>query len=379
MDPVDKINVTPLIRVAWLVKSLGYNNKLLYWEPILKGFVRTFPTTKIWTYETETTIKDTVHVVENISNICYSNRFMASVYKLYSYKPNIVIISEFGICTIAAIIYKIFNPSTKILLLVENDPKYLKRNGINRTNWVHKLFRKWVCRQATLVITNNNEGHKYLSEILCVDSCKSRVSTYLTSSLSVNLRKKRILGQSKLRLLFVGRLTYKKGVHAILEALSQIPEDIRINIIVNIVGDGPERKQLMNLAIRYDLQETVIFHGAVSYENINNYYCDNDVFLFPTLADYRSLVAFEAISVGLPIIGSIHDGSTTETIISGKNGFVVDPDRIDSLKDAILWFINNKDSIALFSNESLILAKKYTVTIATSNIISACFSCIESQ
>ena len=95
-------------------------------------------------------------------------------------------------------------------------------------------------------------------------------------------------------------------------------------------------------------------------------------FLFPTLADYRSLVPFEALSSGLPILASVYDGGISETVRQGENGFAFDPRNSEQLAGYMSEFIERPDLIASFSAKSLDLAKRYTLPRAVATLLKAC-------
>ena len=127
---------------------------------------------------------------------------------------------------------------------------------------------------------------------------------------------------------------------------------------------------------QYGLNELVRLHGSQPYESIGDFYGKADVFVLPTLGDYRALVGFEALSAGLPIIGSVFDGASSEIIEDGVNGFIVDPRDEVSLTNKIQAFLDNPEIAEEFGKESERIAKKYTVTVAASNLIEAGKECI---
>src|SRR5690606_254807 len=72
-----------------------------------------------------------------------------------------------------------------------------------------------------------------------------------------------------LRLLFVGRLVERKGVHVLLDALALLPEEPPIRL--DVVGDGPEREALERRARALGIQERVSFHGYISRDALEDH------------------------------------------------------------------------------------------------------------
>lgn len=67
--------------------------------------------------------------------------------------------------------------------------------------------------------------------------------------------------EGKLNILFIGRLAEIKGVHLLIKAASKLKDKIPLEI--KILGDGPERKKLSQLAIDEHVDDFVTLVGAV--------------------------------------------------------------------------------------------------------------------
>jgi len=116
--------------------------------------------------------------------------------------------------------------------------------------------------------------------------------------------------------------------------------------------------------------------GFIPYEKLPELYRNADAFIFPTIWDYRALVGFEAISVGLPLLYSKWDGAAQEVVKEGKNGFIIDPHDIKSFASRIAWFIDNKDKLHLFKEESEKIALNFTFDKAAYNLVESCKQCL---
>lgn len=101
------------------------------------------------------------------------------------------------------------------------------------------------------------------------------------------------------RFLFVGRLTKRKGLHIVLEALGQIS---RNDWILDVVGDGPQRGELEEQAKRLSLADKVFFHGFRDNPDVWMSKCS--CFLFPSLEEGMGLTLMRAIQMGVPVIAS---------------------------------------------------------------------------
>jgi glycosyltransferase involved in cell wall biosynthesis len=179
-------------------------------------------------------------------------------------------------------------------------------------------------------------------------------------------------GTRPVRFLYVGQLIPRKGLHCALTACGRLLPKYAGRFVYQIVGDGPTRSQLEQQAKALGLIDHIEFVGHQAYEDVCRFYSQADVFLFPTLTDYRALVPFEALSSGLPILASIHDGGACETVHHGENGFAFDPLEPSQLARYMAEFIDQPQLIAKFSASSLKLAKDYTVARAVSTLLKGC-------
>ena len=370
-------------KVFWLFNSMGYNNDLLYWQPLLQAYVKAFPNTEFHTCETQAKIVGTEHEVsKSITklSIKLGSRALSIpspllLYKLFRVKPELIVTSEFGLLSIYAALYRLFYRRAKLLLLVENDPAFLAAfYNKNRKTWLFRAVRKCIAWRADSVLCNNRRAAEYLTNDLGIDKDKVIAACYLTSFQATN-SKKRDRGKTK-NFLFVGRLIPSKGLSLLVEAVSLLPDDAKDKFTLSIVGDGPERAGLEQAVKDLNLEKTVIFHGRQPYEQLGNFFTAADLFIFPTLGDYRALVGFEALSAGLPIIGSIFDGASDETIENEKNGFSVDPRQLFVLAEKIQFFLENPEKLNEFSTYSTKKYARYTPTAAALNIVNATSNCL---
>jgi len=103
------------------------------------------------------------------------------------------------------------------------------------------------------------------------------------------------------RLVTVSRLGTRKGVDDVLRAFATVREE-HPDATLDIVGSGPERDTLEELASRLDVGECVTFHGYVSHERKVELLNRADLFLFASRQEGFGLVLLEAMAAGLPVV-----------------------------------------------------------------------------
>lgn len=104
---------------------------------------------------------------------------------------------------------------------------------------------------------------------------------------------------SRLRLLFVGRLSKQKNIPALLEALCTTKR----NVHLDIVGDGDEHSSIKRMIASYGLSN-VTLHGRLGRKKVMKFYKTCDALIMPSLYEAQPLVLLEAMAARIPIIGT---------------------------------------------------------------------------
>jgi glycosyltransferase involved in cell wall biosynthesis len=118
----------------------------------------------------------------------------------------------------------------------------------------------------------------------------------------------------KLELIFVGGLVPRKACDLALRAAAPI---LRSDLArFTVIGDGPQRKRLEELARNLGIERAVVFSGWLDHSEVLTRLRSADVFLFPSLRDNGAGVVFEALASGaVPVVADF-----------GGPGDIVQPD-----------------------------------------------------
>lgn len=105
--------------------------------------------------------------------------------------------------------------------------------------------------------------------------------------------------------LSIGRLVPLKGFDLTLKAFARfyfdLPIENRKNVMLHIIGDGPERERLWDLAHKLGVTKAVIFKKWMDRSQLTEYYARSKAFLFPS-HEGAGMVVAEAMSHGLPVL-----------------------------------------------------------------------------
>ena len=119
----------------------------------------------------------------------------------------------------------------------------------------------------------------------------------------------------------IGRLSPEKDVPSFLKAAGLVAEKFNQAKFL-VVGEGPERERLQQMAREMGLDGKVRFTGFV--EDMNSIYSSIDFLVISSLTEGIPLVVLEAMHQGIPVV-STRVGGIPEVIENGINGILVEP------------------------------------------------------
>ncbi|MGD0177513.1 MAG: glycosyltransferase [Candidatus Bathyarchaeia archaeon] len=150
-------------------------------------------------------------------------------------------------------------------------------------------------------------------------------------------------------ILYLGRLVEAKGVEYLIKAFSLVEKQCNDATLV-IVGDGPLRKDLENLARQLGLRR-IHFTGYVGDVHVKSYLFGRScMVIVPSIITEKpkeggsreagSMVALEALSAGKPVISTDAVPHCLAFIKDGINGYRVPQRNVDALADKIMRLLD---------------------------------------
>lgn len=147
-------------------------------------------------------------------------------------------------------------------------------------------------------------------------------------------------GDSGQRILCVARLDPVKRLDVLLRATAEVAST-ESNIHLDIVGDGPNRESLLDLAQSIGIADRTTFHGHVKRRDIPELLGRGSVFALSSYTENLPIAMLEALSCGLPVVGP-NVGGVPE-IVEGAPGAVFHPGDIGSLAAALRHWCDPSD------------------------------------
>lgn len=209
---------------------------------------------------------------------------------------------------------------------------FLKPISWNIFRWFHNKFQRNFCPSQETLRLLKRRGINNLE----VWSRGVSLEAFHPSKQSEELRRK-MGGDGKILLLYVGRLAPEKNIDVLLAALHSVNYQVKDKIHLALVGDGPAKEQLQAKA-----PENVTFFGYLQGDELAQAYASADIFVFPSVTETLGNVVLEAMASGLPVIAA-KAGGIKDNLRHLENGLACQPRNSLSMAQAILTMVEDDD------------------------------------
>jgi glycosyltransferase involved in cell wall biosynthesis len=211
-------------------------------------------------------------------------------------------------------------------------------NHFMRAIYAH-LEKKAAVKYTDYIFTVNEEdkkfaiAHHFIDEDHIINIQSVGIDTKVrfnpirvNDSVKAELRTELRLSDKESVITYVGRLVREKGVFELIEAFSILAE-VRKDVKLLIVGetlksdrDSDMNNTLKNMIKTKNLQDRVIFTGQRT--DIPELLSITDMFVLPSYREGMPVSSLEALSMGVPVVGTFIRG-LREEVIEGETGFLV--------------------------------------------------------
>lgn len=252
-----------------------------------------------------------------------------------------------------------FLPRKFIAVELVGDPYDVFSTGIGGRlskplGFVFTSMTKFVIKKASAV--------SYVTEFTLQKRYPASSDAYTTHYSSIVLEKgilrsdniRNNINKERFNILLVGSMEQRyKGFDLVIKAIGLL--DFKDKVILNIVGDGIFKDELIELAAEEGLSENVIFHGKLSRNQVFDIMKRCDLFIMPSRTEGLPRALIEAMATGLPAIGS-NVGGIPELL---DKGFIFKSENTEELSKLIV-LIYDYDDISQISRRNFLKAQEYS-------------------
>ena len=193
-----------------------------------------------------------------------------------------------------------------------------------------------------------------------IGDSKSGIVAYPpTDRFGAAVSEKEIIARSKskeLRILFIGNVIERKGLHTLLKAVRPLTFNFRLDVIGSLATDPNYAKQMRNFVAVNGLSSVVTFHGAMDNTPLIEKLRQAHLLVAPSSYEGFGIVYLEGMGFGLPAIGTTA-GAAGEIIEHGRIGYLIQPNDSAALAAHISELASNR---SLLTELSLNARRRYT-------------------
>lgn len=244
---------------------------------------------------------------------------------------------------IPAAVFKIFCSKMPYVLTLEEGTPIEHNNRAMRPAW--PLFKR-VFTSATIVhsISNYLSGWArsmgFKGEVVLIKNGANPNDLHGTFSEPEVEEMRKELGKKPgdIFLVNTSRLVYQKGFDTIIEALTYLPDSVRLIA----VGDGEDEQKLRALVKKLGLRNRVIFTGRVDRSVVTLYRKASDIFVAPSRSEGLGNAFVSALASRVPLVTS-GVGGIADYAIDGETAWLVPPDDPKALAAKIQEVLANPE------------------------------------
>jgi len=230
-----------------------------------------------------------------------------------------------------------------ILSLIGGDIYDPSKNNSPHKKWYLRKVVNWAINNSdylTAISSNTKENalkyYKVNKEIKVIPIPYEPIEFKKVSREELGLDKK------KKYIISVGRLVKRKDYPTLIRALALLNKKFEALII----GDGPEKENILSLAKQLKVDDRLHLLGFVDEEKKFQYLSNSDVYVLSSLHEGFGIVLQEAMQVDLPIVAT-NNGGQIDFIKDGENGFLVDVGDEEDISEKIVNLLNEKNNFSI--------------------------------
>jgi len=276
--------------------------------------------------------------------------FVKALLKVKQFKPDIIIAGPFPttIGLYAYILSKIFK--TKLVTLPcfhPQDPAFQNQILLN------------ILKKTDLIWTLSSYEQNYLKNKLKIDK-----NNFFVSPPGINLKPLKIIPQkpNTFNILFLGNMAAHKRIELLIRAFAQINQKYP-NTSLTIAGQKtlyyPQIKKEINTLSSQTKSNIKIFAKKYGSIQLKKFLDQSHLLVNPSIHESFGIVFMEALSRGVPIIGS-NIPNVSDLINSSQAGLVFKKDNLDDLSKKITSLISNQNLYKQFSQNGLKFSQAFS-------------------
>lgn len=162
-----------------------------------------------------------------------------------------------------------------------------------------------------------------------------------------------------------GRLGVEKNLEVLLRAFALTVNSVDAALV--LIGDGPQRETLHQLAASLGISGKTFFAGSVPPGRMPDFYAGADLFLFSSLTDTQGLVVVEAKAAGLPAV-AVGALGVKDMVKDGEDGYLCENSPSD-LAAKVVRLLADKALLSAMKDKARVNAQAFSREASASRLV----------
>jgi len=285
--------------------------------------------------------------------------FIQSIFYIFSFKPSIVNFTGYNSWSIFFLL--IICKTLRIKTIITNE-SVIKNifQASNIKDSINKLIKRFVLSQSDYFYTFGINANNLLFDL---NIPKSKIlnfgNTFSKKLINSYHKREDVIVSSKLKFLYIGRLSNEKNLFQSIHILSLINKKHPLEF--DIFGDGI----LLNELSEYCKSNNFTFvsiKSPIKWENIDKIYPSYNYLILLSKIEPWGMVANEALHFNVKVICSSNCGCSNDLVIDQKNGLIIDIYNEEQSLEKLEKYLNLNITSNLFtSRNNLIFDESYAI------------------
>ena len=223
-------------------------------------------------------------------------------------------------------------------------------------NWFYRIIEKRYLYSVDGFIFNSKTTKSVVHNLMETRKKPSIVAFPPSNRFGTPLTKDEAIARAQkpgpLRILFLGNVIHRKGLHTLLEAISIVPSAFNLDVVGGLQAAPGYANAMQEKATALGLDSMVHFHGPLDHEMLIAKLRSAQVLVVPSSYEGYGIAYLEGMSFGLPAIGTT-TGAASEIIADGKTGYLIEPDDPKTLFDNLSRLASDRRLLVKLSIQAL--------------------------
>jgi glycosyltransferase involved in cell wall biosynthesis len=212
--------------------------------------------------------------------------------------------------------------------------------------WIYDWKFRYACENADIVVAISEQTKQDIIQYYGIaenkirvvyQTCDERFQQTISSEQIARTKRKMNLPQDYM--LYVGSIIERKNLLRIVQAMTQLPKNLDIPLVV--IGEGKSYKEkVIDFVKENKLENRIIFIDKMIYSELPEVYAGASLFLYPSEYEGFGIPVIEALFMKTPVITS--DCSCLPEA-AGKDSILIPPTSVEAIADAIENILTDAD------------------------------------